>query len=70
LLGAEYDLIIKALAERYMSHIASLVRGMEVTVEQIQATDKEAVAVPPPDLLNAYSSGIIRLQLRGSGQKI
>ena len=42
---AEYDLIIKALAERYMSHIASLVRGMEVTVEQIQSTDKEAVAV-------------------------
>jgi hypothetical protein len=42
---AEYDLIIKALAERYMSPIVSLVRGREVTVEQIQATDKEAVAV-------------------------
>lgn len=42
---AEYDLIIKALAERYMDQIASLVRGVEVSVEQIQATDKEAVAV-------------------------
>jgi len=42
---AEYDLIIKALAERYMGHIASFVRGIEVAVEQIQVTDKEAVAV-------------------------
>lgn len=42
---AEYDLIIKALAERYINHIVSLVRGMEVIVEQIQTTDKEAVAV-------------------------
>ena len=42
---AEYDLIIKALTERYMSHIVSLVRGMEVATEQIKAADKEAVAV-------------------------
>jgi len=42
---AEYDLIIKALAERYMSHIVSFVRGIDVAVEQIRATDKEAVAV-------------------------
>jgi len=42
---AEYDLIIKALVERYMGHIASFVRGIEVAVEQIQVTDKEAVAV-------------------------
>ena len=42
---AEYDLIIKALAERYMNQIASFVRGVEVTVEQIEDRDKEAVAV-------------------------
>ncbi len=38
-------MIIKALAERYIGNIVSLVRGMDVAVEQIQATDKEAVAV-------------------------
>lgn len=42
---AEYDLIIKALVERYMGHIASFVRGVEVAVEQIQVKDKAAVAV-------------------------
>jgi len=42
---AEYDLIIKALAERYMDQIASFVRGLPVTVEQIEDRDKEAVAV-------------------------
>jgi len=43
---AEYDLIIKALAERYMSHIAALVRGgIEVHAERIKPSDKEAVAV-------------------------
>ena len=42
---AEYDLIIKALAERYMDKIASFVRGVPVSVEQIEDKDKEAVAV-------------------------
>jgi len=42
---AEYDLIIKALAERYMDKIASFVRGVPVTTEQIEDKDKEAVAV-------------------------
>lgn len=42
---AEYDLIIKALADRYMSHIAALVRGVEVQAERIEHADKEAVAV-------------------------
>ena len=42
---AEYDLIIKALAERYMDKIASFIRGVEVAVEQIEDRDKEAVAV-------------------------
>ncbi len=42
---AEYDLIIKALTERYMSHIAALVRGVEVQAERIEPVDKEAVAV-------------------------
>ncbi|OPX92211.1 MAG: hypothetical protein A4E52_00077 [Pelotomaculum sp. PtaB.Bin013] len=42
---AEYDLIIKALAERYMDKIASFVRGVPVAVEQIEDKDKEAVAV-------------------------
>ena len=42
---AEYDLIIKALAERYMDKIASFIRGVEVAVEQIEDKDKEAVAV-------------------------
>jgi len=42
---AEYDLIIKALAERYMSQIASFIRGVEVAVEHIEDRDKEAVAV-------------------------
>lgn len=42
---AEYDLIIKALAERYMAQIASFVRGVAVSVEQVEAKDKEAVAV-------------------------
>ncbi len=42
---AEYDLIIKALAERYMDKIASFIRGVEVVVEQLEKRDKEAVAV-------------------------
>jgi len=42
---AEYDLIIKALAERYMDKIASFIRGVPVAVEQIEDRDKEAVAV-------------------------
>jgi predicted transposase YdaD len=42
---AEYDLIIKALAARYMDKIASFVRGVPVSVEQIEDKDKEAVAV-------------------------
>lgn len=42
---AEYDLIIKALAERYMDQIAAFIRGVEVSVEQIKDKDKEAVAV-------------------------
>ncbi|BAF58361.1 hypothetical protein PTH_0180 [Pelotomaculum thermopropionicum SI] len=42
---AEYDLIIKALAERYMDKIAAFIRGVEVSVEQIEDKDKEAVAV-------------------------
>jgi len=42
---AEYDLIVKALAERYMSQIASFIRGVEVAVEHIEDRDKEAVAV-------------------------
>lgn len=42
---AEYDLIIKALAERYMDQIAAFIRGVEVAVEQIEDKDKEAVAV-------------------------
>lgn len=42
---AEYDLIIKALAERYINQIASFVRGIDVTVEQVEDKDKEAVAV-------------------------
>jgi len=37
---AEYDLIIKALAERYMDKIASFVRGVPVAVEQIEYKDK------------------------------
>ena len=40
---AEYDLIVKALSERYMNQLASFVRGVDVTVERIE--DKEAVAV-------------------------
>jgi len=42
---AEYDLIIKALAERYMDQIASFVRGLPVAVEQIEDRNKEAAAV-------------------------
>ena len=42
---AEYDLIIKALAGRYMDKIASFIRGVEVAVEQLEDRDKEAVAV-------------------------
>ncbi len=42
---AEYDLIIKALADSYMEQIASFVRGVEVAVEQIEDKDKEAIAV-------------------------
>ena len=42
---AEYDLIIKALADSYMEQIASFVRGAEVAVEQIEDKDKEAIAV-------------------------
>lgn len=42
---AEYDLIIKALAGRYMDKIASFIRGVEVSVEQLEDRDKEAVAV-------------------------
>lgn len=42
---AEYDLIIKALAGRYMDKIASFIRGVEVAVEQLEDKDKEAVAV-------------------------
>ncbi len=42
---AEYDLIIKALAGRYGQQIAAFVRGIEVSVESIQDSDKEAVAV-------------------------
>lgn len=41
---AEYDLIIKALAGRYMDKIASFIRGVEVAVEQLEDKDKEAVA--------------------------
>ena len=40
---AEYDLIVKALSERYMNQLASFVRGVDVTVERIE--DKDAVAV-------------------------
>jgi hypothetical protein len=42
---AEYDLIIKALVERYKDQIASFVRGVAVSVEQVEDRDKEAVAV-------------------------
>ena len=42
---AEYDLIIKVLADSYMEQIASFVRGVEVAVEQIEDKDKEAIAV-------------------------
>ncbi len=42
---AEYDLIIKALAERYMDQIAAFIRGGNVVIEQIEDKDKEAVAV-------------------------
>lgn len=42
---AEYDLIIKALVERYKDQIASFVRGVAVSVEQVEDKDKEAVAV-------------------------
>ncbi|OPY61666.1 MAG: hypothetical protein A4E56_01901 [Pelotomaculum sp. PtaU1.Bin065] len=42
---AEYDLIIKAMADRYMDKIASFVRGVPVATEQIENKDKEAVAV-------------------------
>jgi predicted transposase YdaD len=42
---AEYDLIIKALAGRYMDKIASFIRGVEVAVEQLEDKDKEALAV-------------------------
>lgn len=42
---AEYDLIIKALAGRYMDKITSFIRGVEVAVEQLEDKDKETVAV-------------------------
>ncbi|MCL6478859.1 MAG: Rpn family recombination-promoting nuclease/putative transposase [Peptococcaceae bacterium] len=42
---AEYDLIIKALVDRFLDKIASFVRGQDVLVEQIEDRDKEAVAV-------------------------
>ena len=42
---AEYDLIIKALVDRYKDQIASFVRGVAVSVEQVEDKDKEAVAV-------------------------
>jgi len=42
---AEYDLIIKALAERYIDQIAAFIRGADVAIEQIVDKDKEAVAV-------------------------
>ena len=38
----EYDLVLKALAERYPDHIVELVRG--VPVQDVRYIEKEAVA--------------------------
>ncbi|TEB11297.1 hypothetical protein Psfp_03995 [Pelotomaculum sp. FP] len=42
---AEYDHLIKAIIQRYTQHIATLVRGMEITVEYVEEQDKEAVSL-------------------------
>lgn len=42
-MAREFDLVIKALAERYPAHLVQLVRGMPV--EKVERMEKEAVAV-------------------------
>lgn len=42
-MAREFDLVIKALAERYPAHLVQLVRGM--AVEKVERMEKEAVAV-------------------------
>ncbi|AGL03678.1 Rpn family recombination-promoting nuclease/putative transposase [Desulfoscipio gibsoniae] len=41
---AEYDLILKALAEQYPEHFVTIVRGPGAEVEKIERLEKEAVA--------------------------
>ena len=43
ILAQEFDLVIKALAERYPEHFVQLVRGIHV--EKVKRAEKEAVAV-------------------------
>lgn len=42
-MAREFDLVIKALAERYPAHLVQLVRG--IPVEKVERMEKEAVAV-------------------------
>jgi predicted transposase/invertase (TIGR01784 family) len=42
-MSQDYDLILKALAERYPAHFVEMVRG--ITVEDVQRVEKEAIAV-------------------------
>ncbi|SHJ87667.1 hypothetical protein [Desulfofundulus thermosubterraneus] len=41
-MAREFDLVIKALAERYPAHLVQQVRGMPV--EKVERMEKEAVA--------------------------
>lgn len=43
ILAQEFDLVIKALVERYPEHFVQLVRGIHV--EKVKRIEKEAVAV-------------------------
>jgi predicted transposase YdaD len=65
----EYDLIIKALVERYSSHFVHLVRGMPA--DRVERLEKEAVAVKRESdvLLNVCEDGyeyimLIEIQTR------
>jgi predicted transposase YdaD len=71
LLLAEYDLILKALAEQYPEHFVTVVRGPGAEIEKIERLEKEAVATQRTSdiLLKVTESGyeyilLIEIQTR------
>ena len=68
---AEYDLILKALAEQYPEHFITVVRGPGAEIEKIERLEKEAVATQRTSdiLLKVTESGyeyilLIEIQTR------